>query len=686
MTYETLLNKLLIDLQNIGVLRGRRGEIGPQGIPGVQGKQGIQGKTGVTFTPHLSYDGELSWTNDGSLVNPPTINIRGPRGLRGETGLEGKPGTGLVIKGTYSSLSDLVASVVSPSQGDIYNVGTSAPYKLYMWDEYSSDWIDMGQLQGVKGATGEQGDRYNLTYTWSEGTYSLILFKNGIKMSSTSILYYYLSYNPEVSPGFGISYNGEITSPNGEFSISTNAPLARVEIFDDSGSVLLYSGIINRLYRGDEYSYGYSSESNGFVIKFFKNGLLDSNTKYLKIFKSLDGNVLANSGDASVEYQLLTVSSYELDIDSVSPIYSLYIEVYSDELTSDFQQSIFISRPYRGPQGIQGEKGDTGEPIRILGIYSSLSDLLNSGIEFSQGDMYLVGTSPQFVVYMWDTTVSPNFISLGEIRGPKGDQGSPGESLFFCSSSSSPTTLDKVVTSLGNNLSLNDGTTLVIGFEFDHNASAGRPNLLVDSNTAVPLYLYGSDSIPFWGPGSLFVVVYDATLSRFIANSQYATTELAGPVKLSTTRSSDKSTVPTSSLLNSLVASLESSINSILNPNFTFVDDVSGNSINYTKSYQNMIRNLIELELYGSHVDGIIQPTDWDNYQVTISNSLLSYYDAVLSLAPNATPEEKKAASFASIEIISDSDGAVVVSCANGVQPTIPIPYRLTFLFRFRSN
>lgn len=48
--------------------------------------------------------------------------------------------------------------------------------------------------------------------------------------------------------------------------------------------------------------------------------------------------------------------------------------------------------------------------------------------------------------------------------------------------------------------------------------------------------------------------------------------------------------------------------------------------------------------------------------------------------------EERRAASFASVEIVSETNNSITISCANGVQPTIAIPYRLTLLFRFRSN
>ena len=79
-----------------------------------------------------------------ALIGPP-----GPPGPQGKTGERGETGKCLDIKGTYGTLALLKAAVPSPDQGDMYNVGTAAPYNIYMWDDVENDWLDQGQLQGA---------------------------------------------------------------------------------------------------------------------------------------------------------------------------------------------------------------------------------------------------------------------------------------------------------------------------------------------------------------------------------------------------------------------------------------------------------------------------------------------------------------------------------------------------------
>lgn len=114
-------------------LLAQRGEQGKQGVQGPQGPRGEQGPAGPQGPP-----GET-----------------GPAGPQGE---KGDAGTGLDILGTYASLEALQAAVTQPQQGQMYNVGTEAPYTVYMWDATNSgEWISQGQLQGAKGDTGPQG-------------------------------------------------------------------------------------------------------------------------------------------------------------------------------------------------------------------------------------------------------------------------------------------------------------------------------------------------------------------------------------------------------------------------------------------------------------------------------------------------------------------------------------------------
>ena len=157
--------------------QGEKGETGAQGPKGDTGDTGAQGPKGATFTPSVSPDGIISWTNDGSLENPDPVSIKGPQGTQGPPGVQGPKGdqgeegpqgpkgdkgdtgTGLDILGTYDTLGALQSAVTQPSQGHMYNVGTSEPYTIYMWDttEGEGQWISQGQLQGAKGDTGPQG-------------------------------------------------------------------------------------------------------------------------------------------------------------------------------------------------------------------------------------------------------------------------------------------------------------------------------------------------------------------------------------------------------------------------------------------------------------------------------------------------------------------------------------------------
>lgn len=61
----------------------------------------------------------------------------------------------LAILGYYDTLVDLTAAVTAPTVGDVYGVGTVAPYTIYIWD--GTVWVDNGTLKGEKGDTGEPG-------------------------------------------------------------------------------------------------------------------------------------------------------------------------------------------------------------------------------------------------------------------------------------------------------------------------------------------------------------------------------------------------------------------------------------------------------------------------------------------------------------------------------------------------
>ena len=52
------------------------------------------------------------------------------------------------ILGYYESLEALTAAVETPERGDVYGVGTEAPYQIYVYDGLNDRWVNNGSIQG----------------------------------------------------------------------------------------------------------------------------------------------------------------------------------------------------------------------------------------------------------------------------------------------------------------------------------------------------------------------------------------------------------------------------------------------------------------------------------------------------------------------------------------------------------
>ena len=170
--------------------QGPEGPQGPTGPEGPEGPQGPQGPVGQKGEQGLRGDiGPQGPKGEQGIQGPE--GPRGPEGPQGPAGPKGDTGRGLSIKGTYSTLEELRASVQSPEVGDMYNIGTQAPYNIYMWDGVLLDWEDQGQLQGAQGPEGPQGpagqsgaDGFSpiiSTSTIEGGNKVSITDKNGVK-------------------------------------------------------------------------------------------------------------------------------------------------------------------------------------------------------------------------------------------------------------------------------------------------------------------------------------------------------------------------------------------------------------------------------------------------------------------------------------------------------------------------
>ena len=122
------------------VLASLRGKQGPQGVQGIQGVQGQRGEKGDT--------GERG---PQGVQGPQGIQgLQGERGLtgpQGSPGLQGETGSGLEIRDTFDSASQLPAA---GSSGDAYFVGED----LYLWSPSANAWVNKGPIAGGGGITG----------------------------------------------------------------------------------------------------------------------------------------------------------------------------------------------------------------------------------------------------------------------------------------------------------------------------------------------------------------------------------------------------------------------------------------------------------------------------------------------------------------------------------------------------
>lgn len=157
---------------------------GPQGVPGEKGADGAQGVGFRSCNTKLSASASVPLTNitpsDGIKVDDTLVDvdgvlwvvasvsdgssvtvgassvgsIRGPQGVQGAPGEKGEDGTGVNIKGSVETSSELPPS---GEEGDAYVVQDTG--NLWVWDVDSSAFVDTGaQIKGPQGDPGPKGD------------------------------------------------------------------------------------------------------------------------------------------------------------------------------------------------------------------------------------------------------------------------------------------------------------------------------------------------------------------------------------------------------------------------------------------------------------------------------------------------------------------------------------------------
>ncbi len=111
---------------------GATGATGPTGASGTAGATGASGTAGATGPTGAS----------------------GTAGATGPTGATGAAGTSVTILGQYADLAALQAAQPTGSPGDSYLVESG---DLYVWSANTSQWVDVGNIEGPTGPTGTAG-------------------------------------------------------------------------------------------------------------------------------------------------------------------------------------------------------------------------------------------------------------------------------------------------------------------------------------------------------------------------------------------------------------------------------------------------------------------------------------------------------------------------------------------------
>lgn len=107
----------------------------------VKGDKGDKGDQGISVTEStINSSGHLIITlSNGTTID--TGDAKGPQGT---------PGTGVTILGSYATEEELKAAHPTGTAGDAYLIGGN----LYVWSASTSEWENVGNIQGPQGEPG----------------------------------------------------------------------------------------------------------------------------------------------------------------------------------------------------------------------------------------------------------------------------------------------------------------------------------------------------------------------------------------------------------------------------------------------------------------------------------------------------------------------------------------------------
>ena len=275
-------------------------------------------------------------------------------------------GAGFTILGYYDTIEALNAAVEAPKAGEMYGIGTAAPYDIYVWDAVGGQWVNNGAIQGPKGAPGEtgpQGPKGDPGETGPQG----------------------LKGDPGDTGPQGPKGDPGDTGPQGpKGDPGDTGPQGSKGDPGDTGPQGPKGD------PGETGPQGPKGDPGETGPQGPKGDPGDTGPQGPK----------GDPGDTGPQ-------GPKGDPGDTGP------------------QGPKGDPGDPGPQGPKGAKGEDGKAFTISGYYESLSALQAAVATPEDGVAYGVGTTAPYDIYVWDA-VGNQWVNNGAIQGPKGDQGETG--------------------------------------------------------------------------------------------------------------------------------------------------------------------------------------------------------------------------------------------------------------------
>lgn len=279
------------------LVKGEQGDTGATGAPGADGN----GIATVVWNPLNS---SLTFTfTDGDTFTTPSL--RGPQGQ------------GLQILDVYATLAALQAAHPTGNAGDMYQVGTSPNFTLYIWSTSSNTWKNAGALSSPapsdttpimdtdEGSTGTEfayarGDHYHPTDTSRASVSDLNTLAGRVTTAEGNITT--LGNDLDTAEGNITLLQGQMLGKQDTLVPGTNIKLINGNGLIGSGNISLEDLLTLNYEYGED-----TTTSNSATVRSYKIETLDPNAAdaYLIVSATISSSNTNGSGQtvANILYE-----------------------------------------------------------------------------------------------------------------------------------------------------------------------------------------------------------------------------------------------------------------------------------------------------------------------------------------------------------------------------------------------